>query len=33
MAGRGPVDLDAIRDNVALLRAGTTAEVMAVVKA
>jgi alanine racemase len=26
------VDLDAIRDNVALLRAGTTAEVMAVVK-
>ncbi len=27
------VDLDAIRDNVALLRAGTTAEVMAVVKA
>ena len=27
------IDLDAIRDNVALLRAGTTAEVMAVVKA
>src|SRR6188474_1867185 len=27
------VDLDAIRDNVAMLRAGTTAEVMAVVKA
>src|SRR3954468_13068711 len=27
------VDLDAIRDNVATLRAGTTAEVMAVVKA
>src|SRR4029450_4376930 len=27
------VDLDAIRDNVALLRAGTTAEVMVVVKA
>src|SRR4051794_9688759 len=27
------VDLDAIRDNVALLRAGTQAEVMAVVKA
>jgi alanine racemase len=26
------IDLDAIRDNVALLRAGTTAEVMAVVK-
>src|SRR3954453_12153977 len=27
------IDLDAIRDNVATLRAGTTAEVMAVVKA
>ena len=27
------IDLDAIRDNVALMRAGTTAEVMAVVKA
>src|SRR5918912_1115064 len=26
------IDLDAIRDNVALMRAGTTAEVMAVVK-
>ena len=27
------VDLDAIRDNVSLLRSGTVAEVMAVVKA